>query len=172
RRSADLSQHALARDRRQQHPQCAVHGGRRRARHRPAGRRLQRAATVPDHGDPQCLRRSLHLYAATGIHQPLLQVAGAQTGRRTVTHNEKTPRSRTRLAMVGTLATALTMSASASPVIDVLQDGPFGLHAASGLKLTTGACADCATIPQALWYFQNEVIAAPEKGVATAGHTA
>lgn len=78
---------------------------------------------------------------------------------------------RARLATAGTLATALTVNAGASPVIDALQDAPFGLHAGAGLKLTTGACSDCATIPQALWYFQNEIIAAPEKGVAAAAHT-
>lgn len=78
---------------------------------------------------------------------------------------------RTRLTAAGTLATALTVSASAKPIIDALQDAPFGLHPGAGLQLTTGACADCATIPQALWYFQNELIAAPQKGVVTAGHT-
>lgn len=77
-----------------------------------------------------------------------------------------------RLAIIGTLATALMMNASASPIIDALQDGPFGLHTTAGLQLTTGACSDCATIPQALWYFPNELIAAPQKDIATAGYTA
>lgn len=63
-----------------------------------------------------------------------------------------------------------TQPADASPIIDALQDGPFGLHTDAGLQLTTGACTDCATIPQALWYFQDELIAAPKTGVPTAGH--
>ena len=73
-------------------------------------------------------------------------------------HNEKMPGPHMRLART-------------DPVVDALQDGPFGLHPGAGLQLTTGACTDCATIPQALWYFQNELIAAPKKGVAAAGHT-
>lgn len=99
-------------------------------------------------------------------------MAGTQAGGRAVTHRMKKDAPRTRLATAGTLATALTVSASTSPVIDALEDGPFGLHTNAGLRLTTGACTDCATIPQALWYFQNELIAAPEKGVATAGYRA
>ena len=37
------------------------------------------------------------------------------------------------------------------------------------LRLATGLCRDCATIPHALWYFADETIAAPKPGVALAG---
>ena len=40
----------------------------------------------------------------------------------------------------------------------------FGLYPASGFRLTTGRCADCPTIAQALWYFQRETIAVPKPG--------
>ena len=40
----------------------------------------------------------------------------------------------------------------------------FGLYAAPDFRLANGFCTDCPTIPQALWYFQEEVI-----GVAKAG---
>jgi hypothetical protein len=40
-------------------------------------------------------------------------------------------------------------------------DAAFGLYPASNFRLTDGNCADCATIPQALWYFRQETIAVP-----------
>ena len=40
----------------------------------------------------------------------------------------------------------------------------FGLYPASDFRLTDGRCKDCPTIPQALWYFQHEMIAVREAG--------
>jgi hypothetical protein len=40
----------------------------------------------------------------------------------------------------------------------------FGLYPASEFRLANGHCNDCPTIPQALWYFQGEVIAAAKPG--------
>jgi hypothetical protein len=45
----------------------------------------------------------------------------------------------------------------------------FGLYPASDFRLTDGRCRDCPTIPQALWYFRDEIIAVakPERAVAS-----
>ncbi|MDE2599133.1 MAG: hypothetical protein KGL40_05870 [Rhodocyclaceae bacterium] len=84
----------------------------------------------------------------------------------------KTPFRAVRLSVVGALTAALTLSAHGGGVVDALDDGPLGLHDAHGLKLGTGRCANCATIPQALWYFQDEPVAAPAKETPTAGFAA
>lgn len=54
--------------------------------------------------------------------------------------------------------------AAPSFVQGALGSGAMGLYAAQDFRLADGRCPDCATIPQALWYFQNEVIAAPKSG--------
>lgn len=51
----------------------------------------------------------------------------------------------------------------------VLQAHALGLHPGSDFRLATGKCTDCAAIPQALWYFQNEVIAVPKAGLPVEG---
>lgn len=45
----------------------------------------------------------------------------------------------------------------------------YGLFSAGDFHLTTGECADCATIPQALWFFRHECIAVPRPGLPLAG---
>jgi hypothetical protein len=45
----------------------------------------------------------------------------------------------------------------------------FGLYKGSDYRLTTGACKDCQTPQQALWYFRDDIIAVPADGVDTAG---
>jgi hypothetical protein len=47
----------------------------------------------------------------------------------------------------------------------------FGLYPAGEFHVTTGACSDCATIRQALWYFRTETIAAPNAGLPASGFT-
>ena len=47
----------------------------------------------------------------------------------------------------------------------------FGLYAAAEFRLcdgTSGVASDCPTIPQALWYFQQETIAVPKPGLPVA----
>jgi hypothetical protein len=44
----------------------------------------------------------------------------------------------------------------------------FGLYPQSDFRITDGHCRDCATIPQALWYFERETIAVPKPGVPVA----
>jgi len=60
-------------------------------------------------------------------------------------------------------ALAITLISSApiaqAAAIPATQDGLLGLYPAQDMRLTTGSCKDCPTIPQALWYFQQELIA-------------
>lgn len=44
----------------------------------------------------------------------------------------------------------------------------FGLYRGSDFRLTRGACNDCSTIKQALWYFRDETIAVPAEGIPAA----
>jgi hypothetical protein len=44
----------------------------------------------------------------------------------------------------------------------------FGLYPQSDFRITDGRCRDCPTIPQALWYFENETVAVPKPGVPAA----
>jgi hypothetical protein len=50
-------------------------------------------------------------------------------------------------------------------------DSPLGLFAGRDFRITTGRCTDCAGIPQALWYFEEETIATPRAGLPLAAFT-
>ena len=56
--------------------------------------------------------------------------------------------------------------AAAPAVRDALAGGRIGLYLAQDFRLADGRCQDCATIPQALWYFQDDVIAVPKSAPA------
>lgn len=45
----------------------------------------------------------------------------------------------------------------------------YGLFPVDHFQTTNGQCTDCTTIPQALWYFRDEVIALPKAGQLIAG---
>jgi hypothetical protein len=45
----------------------------------------------------------------------------------------------------------------------------IGLFDGRDFRLTTGHCRDCAAIPAAMWYFRDELIAAPLPGLPVAG---
>lgn len=62
------------------------------------------------------------------------------------------------IAAAGTAYAALP----AAPVEGALASGRLGLHAANEFRLATGRCQDCAATPQALWYFQDDVVAVPK----------
>lgn len=47
--------------------------------------------------------------------------------------------------------------------------GKLGLYPAADFRLVDGKCVDCATMRQALWYFQNDIVGVPGKGVPVAG---
>lgn len=67
------------------------------------------------------------------------------------------------------------MLASSSAFATLLEpataDGDFGLYPARNFRITTGACTDCPTIRQALWYFRDETIGVPGPGVPVASFT-
>lgn len=60
-------------------------------------------------------------------------------------------------------ALALYGNALAAPaaVHGSLEGTRLGLYAGSDFRLVDGACADCTTVPQALWYFRDDLIAVP-----------
>src|SRR5262249_24899601 len=69
----------------------------------------------------------------------------------------------------------LTQVANPVPESVLSPTSPFaswiGLFEGKDFRLTTGRCSDCAAIPQALWYFEGETIAAPRQGLRVAGFT-
>src|SRR5947209_3076135 len=50
-----------------------------------------------------------------------------------------------------------------------LDAGDIGLYPIGNFYQTSGRCNDCATIRQALWYFQDEPILVPNRAVPLAG---
>ncbi|MBI2305753.1 MAG: hypothetical protein HYU78_00485 [Rhodocyclales bacterium] len=64
---------------------------------------------------------------------------------------------------------AMTTAAPPPHVIEAANTGAFGLLPAGNFRLTTGECRDCATIPQALWFFRHERIAVPQTDQPQAG---
>ena len=63
------------------------------------------------------------------------------------------------------------MAAAPAGVKSALAGERIGLLPAESFRITNGNCKDCATLPQNLWYFKNEVVAAPHIGQAMAGFT-
>ena len=61
--------------------------------------------------------------------------------------------------------------ALASAIEPATATGDFGLYPAQNFRITTGACIDCPTIRQALWYFRKETIAVPKPGLPVASWT-
>ena len=55
-------------------------------------------------------------------------------------------------------AASWTAHAATIPATD---DGQLGLYSAKVFRLADGSCGNCTTIPQALWYFNNETLAVP-----------
>ncbi|HEX4985384.1 MAG TPA: hypothetical protein VFV71_04850 [Burkholderiales bacterium] len=51
--------------------------------------------------------------------------------------------------------------AAPGDVRSALDGGRLGLYDARDFRVAEGACADCGTIPQALWYFRDDVVAVP-----------
>jgi hypothetical protein len=81
------------------------------------------------------------------------------------------------LFLAGLLASmpCLALAAETAPAVrDALEAGNLGLHAAADFRLVNGKCADCATIPQALWYFRDDLVAVPKRESETfsKGHQA
>jgi len=74
----------------------------------------------------------------------------------------------TTLALVVMLSTP---GAFASILDSANASGSFGLYPAGNFRITTGACTDCPTLRQALWYFRAETIAIPRTGMPVAAWT-
>ncbi len=79
------------------------------------------------------------------------------------------PGSAATLAAATARRTANPVPASFAPGAYSALDTCLGLFAGRDFRLTSGRCNDCAAIPQALWYFADETIAAPRPGLAVAG---
>ena len=65
------------------------------------------------------------------------------------------------------LLTSILMIPAPASIADT--SPAYGLFPADDFRLATGECADCATIPQALWFFRHESIAVPRPGLPLAG---
>jgi hypothetical protein len=69
----------------------------------------------------------------------------------------------------GPAASGEVASAAAPGVRAANAGGLWGLYPAQDFRLTTGACTDCPTIRQALWYFRDQTIAVPLSGHPVSG---
>lgn len=72
-------------------------------------------------------------------------------------------------ASVLLMVSTSTMAAAPAGVKSALAGERLGLLPAESFRLADGKCKDCATLPQSLWYFQDDVIAVPHKGQAMSG---
>lgn len=65
------------------------------------------------------------------------------------------------------LAGNWAVAAAPSPIVrGALESGRLGLHAADEFRLADGRCQDCPAVPQALWYFRDDLIAVPKAGAS------
>ena len=72
------------------------------------------------------------------------------------------------------LASSLTQAFAAEPagLTSALAAERIGLLPAQNFRLADGKCGDCATLPQALWYFKDDVLAVPQRSQAMSGQGA
>jgi len=74
-------------------------------------------------------------------------------------------------------ASALLMATNAPALAEgpqglrnALDSDRIGLLPAQNFRLATGKCTDCPTVKQALWYFQDDVLAVPKPSLPVSGH--
>ncbi len=67
------------------------------------------------------------------------------------------------------LLLAPTQAKPIDGIKDALDGEHIGLLGTDKLQLKSGPCADCASIPQSLWYFQNDLVAVPSSPELVAG---
>jgi hypothetical protein len=67
------------------------------------------------------------------------------------------------------LLPAASYAQSVPAIKSAMSNERIGLLDAGKLTITTGKCTDCASSPQSLWYFQDDVIAAPTSAVIMSG---
>lgn len=80
-----------------------------------------------------------------------------------------------RLLAAATLAlSSITPALAAEPagLTSALAADRIGLLPAKNFRLADGQCGDCSTLPQALWYFRDDVLAVPQRSQATSGYAA
>lgn len=66
-----------------------------------------------------------------------------------------------KFAAAAVLCLALGQGAAATELRGALDAGRLGLYGAGEFRLVNGKCADCTTPAQALWYFQDDLVAVP-----------
>ena len=64
---------------------------------------------------------------------------------------------------------AHVMAAAPAGIKDALDGELLGLLPGTSFRLSDGKCSDCATLPQALWYFRDEVLAVPRADASVSG---
>jgi len=72
-----------------------------------------------------------------------------------------------RTFLSGIILAAGAAQASTTPIQSALDGEHFGLHPADKFRLETGRCEGCGQ-PQALWYFQDDLVAMPTIGAGDA----
>jgi hypothetical protein len=78
------------------------------------------------------------------------------------------------------VAAALSLMAASSSLLaatpmgfmSALDTERIGLLPADSFRISSGKCADCPSLPQSLWYFQNDVIAVAQAAQTVSGHKA
>lgn len=73
------------------------------------------------------------------------------------------------LARLFQLAMLLAAPACAAGVLPAMQDDALGLYRPGDMRLAKGSCTDCAALPQARWYFAEDLIAVPASAQRMAG---
>ncbi|WLI89643.1 hypothetical protein Q4S45_00505 [Massilia sp. R2A-15] len=73
------------------------------------------------------------------------------------------------IASIVLFSASLHAHALPGGVKDALAGERIGLLDAGGLRLTNGKCRDCASSRQSLWYFEDDLIAAPASAAVAAG---
>ena len=67
-----------------------------------------------------------------------------------------------RLVLIFVLFSAAGAFPAPVAVRDGLDATRLGLYGGADFRIVEGACSDCPTIPQALWYFRDDLIAVPK----------
>lgn len=73
------------------------------------------------------------------------------------------------ISRLAALALSLIPTAGLTAVVPALQDGALGLYNPGDMRLASGSCKDCPTLPQARWYFEQELIAVAGAAAPVAG---
>jgi hypothetical protein len=67
------------------------------------------------------------------------------------------------------LVVSFAQAAAPAGLKGALETERIGLLPAQNFRLADGKCADCATLPQALWYFKEDMLAVPQRTQSVSG---